>query len=392
MARWILAFAIGFMCWSLVGQARAVTISLDSKSIPGLTPKAPLVTHTLRITGRFENGDGDKLRGVLAGLKTGTTRTASQPLATVELSSSGGELLEGLKVGYLFREFEVATLVRKGDVCLSACALAFLGGTVSRLPPTPLPSRHIEIGGQVGFHNFSLDSSSVRNETKGDTTAGIARGFTLGRAGASLLIRYATDLGVDPGFVALLLVRPPDTWVYIDTNEMFLTVGACPSGLAPPLGRLEQQAVNVCNHASGWTSVAEPSQARSISAREAKRYLLEQVQRNIESVNVKGPLVAQLAGVVASKDDRLIDSVYSDLRAAGILLPEQTGRSFVIAGYSLGELQVDCHVNLSVSQPDKFDFILIIGGAGLSRPFALPPAMCPGLFRYDRKEVINPRR
>ncbi|NQW51511.1 MAG: hypothetical protein HQ465_09760, partial [Rhodospirillales bacterium] len=373
-----MAFAIGFMCWSLVGQARAVTISLDSKSIPGLTPKAPLVTHTLRITGRFENGDGDKLRGVLAGLKTGTTRTASQPLATVELSSSGGELLEGLKVGYLFREFEVATLVRKGDVCLSACALAFLGGTVSRLPPTPLPSRHIEIGGQVGFHNFSLDSSSVRNETKGDTTAGIARGFTLGRAGASLLIRYATDLGVDPGFVALLLVRPPDTWVYIDTNEMFLTVGACPSGLAPPLGRLEQQAVNVCNHASGWTSVAEPSQARSISAREAKRYLLEQVQRNIESVNVKGPLVAQLAGVVASKDDRLIDSVYSDLRAAGILLPEQTGRSFVIAGYSLGELQVDCHVNLSVSQPDKFDFILIIGGAGLSRPFALPPAMCPG--------------
>ena len=90
-------------------EARAFSITLDSKSIPGLNPKAPLVAHTLRITGRLEQGDGDKLRLMLAGLKSKTTRIANQPLATAELSSSGGDLLEGLKVGYLFREFEVAT-------------------------------------------------------------------------------------------------------------------------------------------------------------------------------------------------------------------------------------------------------------------------------------------
>ena len=389
---WLSAFAISFLCWSFLPEARAFNIALDSKSIPGLSPKAPLVAHTLRITGRFEQGDGEKLRVMLVGLKGKTARMAGQPLATAELSSSGGDLLESLKVGYLFREFEVATLVRKGDICLSACAMAFLGGTASRLPPTPLPSRTIEIGGQVGFHNFTLDSAVVQNETKGDTTAGIARGFGLGRAGASALIRYAADLGVDPGFIAQLLVRPPDTWLYIDTNEMFLTVGACPSGSEPPLGRLELQAVNVCNHATGGSYVAEPSQARPMTAREAKRYLLEQVQRNIESVNVKGPLVGQLAGVLASKDARLIDSVYSDLRAAGISLPEQVGRGFIVSGYAFGELQVDCHVNLSASEPDKFDFVLVISGIGLSRPFALPPPMCPALFRYDGQEVLNPKR
>jgi len=373
-------------------EARALNITLDSKSIPGLTPKAPLVAHTLRITGRFEQGDGDKLRVMLVGLKGKAAKMTGQPLATAELSSSGGDLLEGMKVGYLFREFEVATLVRKGDICLSACALAFLGGTISRLPPTPIPSRTIEIGGQVGFHNFTLDSTVVQNETKGDTTAGIARGFGLGRAGASALIRYAADLGIDAGFIAQLLVRPPDTWLYIDTDEMFLTVGACPSGPEPPLGRLELQAVNICNHATGGSSIAEPSQARSMTAREAKRYLLEQVQRNVESANVKGPLVGQLAGVLASRDDRLIDSVYSDLRAAGISLPEQIGRSFIVSGYAFGELQADCHVNLSTSEPDKFDFVLIIRGAGLSRPFALPPPMCPGLFRYDGQQVLNPKR
>jgi len=373
-------------------EARALNITLDSKSIPGLTPKAPLVAHTLRITGRFEQGDGDKLRVMLVGLKGKAAKMTGQPLATAELSSSGGDLLEGMKVGYLFREFEVATLVRKGDICLSACALAFLGGTASRLPPTPIPSRTIEIGGQVGFHNFTLDSTVVQNETKGDTTAGIARGFGLGRAGASALIRYAADLGIDAGFIAQLLVRPPDTWLYIDTDEMFLTVGACPSGPEPPLGRLELQAVNICNHATGGSSIAEPSQARSMTAREAKRYLLEQVQRNVESVNVKRPLVGQLAGVLASRDDRLIDSVYSDLRAAGISLPEQIGRSFIVSGYAFGELQADCQVNLSASDPDKFDFVLIVRGAGLSRPFALPPPMCPGLFRYDGQQVLNPKR
>ncbi|WP_425067780.1 hypothetical protein [Reyranella sp.] len=343
MPSWLSVFAIGLLCWSAVPEASAFNITLDSKSIPGLNPKTPLVAHAVRITGRFEQGDGDKLRIMLADLKAKTARITGQPLATAELSSSGGDLFEGLKVGYLFREFEVATLVRKGDICLSACAMAFLGGTASRQPPTPLPSRTIEIGGQVGFHNFTLDSTVVQNETKGDATAGIARGFGLGRAGASALIRYAADLGVDPGFIAQLLVRPPDTWLYIDTNEMFLTVGACPSGREPPLGRLELQAVNVCNHASGGSGVAEASQARPTTAREAKRYLLEQVQRNVESVNVKGPLVGQLAGVLASKDDRLIESVYSDLRAAGIPLPEPVGRSFIISGYALAAmLSVNC--------------------------------------------------
>jgi hypothetical protein len=263
MSRWFSAIVVGLFCWSVGLEASALNITLDSKSIPGLTPKAPLVAHTVRITGRFEQGDGDKLRMMLAGLKAKTARITGQPLATAELSSSGGDLFESLKVGYLFREFEVATLVRKGDICLSACAMAFLGGTASRMPPLPIPSRTIEIGGQVGFHNFTLDATVVQSETKGDTTAGIARGFGLGRAGASALIRYAADLGIDAGFMAQLLVSPPDTWLYIDTDELFLTVGACPRGPEPPLGRLEQQVVNICNHASGGAGVAEASQGET---------------------------------------------------------------------------------------------------------------------------------
>jgi len=63
-----------------------------------------------------------------------------------------------------------------------------------------------------------------------------------------------------------------------------------------------------------------------------------------------------------------------------------------VSGYTFGELQAECHVNLSGSQPDKFGFVLIITGVGLSRPLALPPPMCPALFRYDGQQVLNPKR
>jgi hypothetical protein len=73
-------------------------------------------------------------------------------------------------------------------------------------------------------------------------------------------------------------------------------------------------------------------------------------------------------------------------------LPEQVGRSFIVSGYMFGELQAECHVTPSTSQPEKFDCVLVVRGVGLCRPFTFPPPMCPALFRYDTLEVLNPRR
>ena len=61
--------------------------------------------------------------------------------------------------------------------------------------------------------------------------------------------------------------------------------------------------------------------------------MLEQVQQNIESFSMKGPLVSQLRAVLATRDDQLIDGVYNDLRSAGIPLPESLGTLFMVTGY-----------------------------------------------------------
>jgi hypothetical protein len=370
---------------------QGATLTVETKTIPGLTARSSIVSHTIRLSGPIEEGDARKLRTILERLKRGSLPAPGRPLATLELSSQGGDLYEGFKLGYLLREFNVATVVRARDLCLSACALAFLGGTASHAGPDFTPSRSIEIGGQVGFHNFTLNPDSEALPKPRDGRDGLAKGFSVGRGGTAALVRYAASMGVDTSFIALLLSNPADRWEYIDSDGSFVTLRTCPIGLGLPPISPPAIAANICNHATGWFNPASPTQARSVTTRDAKQHLLEHVQRNIEAFPVKGPLVAQLKAVIASRDAQLIDSVYNDLRNAGVALPEVFGTSFEVAGYSIGEFELQCHVSFRREQPDRFELVLV-GPKGLLKSTRSPPAACPGLFFYDRDDIINPRR
>src|SRR5207253_5349398 len=131
------------------------TIALDTKAVP--VPRAAAssrmppsaVEHRIRLTGIIRPGDADRLREVLAGFRMPATAVPGRSLATIELSSLGGNLVEGLKIGYLLKEFGVVAVVRSGDTCLSACALAFLGGNDRNAPSVPSDRCNLEIGGKV---------------------------------------------------------------------------------------------------------------------------------------------------------------------------------------------------------------------------------------------------
>lgn len=375
--------------WAIEGHG--ATLTLDSRSIPGLAAKSSIVNHTIRLSGPIEAGDADKLRAIFSRLRTTVPAAPDKPLATVEFASSGGDTYEGLKIGYLLRQFNVASLVRAKDVCLSACALAFMGGTQSSLGPDFIPSRSIELGGQVGFHNFSLNTDSAQLGPMRDARDGLNRGFSVARGGAAALVAYGAVMGISTTFLARLLGQPPDQWEYVDTANQFAELDVCPLGVNRPPISPPAIATNICNHATGWFSPATPAQARPLAPREAKRHLLEQVQRNVEALSLKGPLAGQLMAVLASRDQNLIDSVYADLRSAGISLPDLPGPTFEVDGYATGGYTLRCYVSFSSDSPDKFDVVLQ-GPAGLTKPFQTPPAHCPWLFRYDRDDMLNPRR
>lgn len=391
MLRTVLAIIATLSLGLFVPSGRGATLTVATRAIPGLTARTPIMAHTIRLSGPIEEGDAGKLRTILARLKGDSPLAPDRPLATLELSSSGGDVYEGFKIGYLLREFNVATVVRAGDLCLSSCALAFLGGTAGHFGPDFTPSRSIEIGGQVGFHNFSLNPDSDALSTPRDARESMVKGLAVARGGSAALVRYASSMDIDTSFVALLLGRPANQWSYVDSDRAFVMLGVCPIGLAVPPISPSAIAANICNHATGWFRPASPSQARAVSARDGKRQLLEHVRENIATFSIKGPLVAQLQAVIDSRDSQLVDSVYNDLRNAGIALPEQFGTGYEVTGYSIGEFDLKCHVNFQRDSPNRFDVVLI-GPKGLMKSLRLSPVACPGLFFYDQDDILNPRR
>ena len=68
------------------------------------------------------------LERMLSKLAKCVTKDGTTHLPAVFLSSGGGMLADGYKMGNLFRKYQVNTIVTAGQTCASSCAVAFLGG------------------------------------------------------------------------------------------------------------------------------------------------------------------------------------------------------------------------------------------------------------------------
>lgn len=391
-----LACASAFALCAGDAQAVSLTVTPAPQAAAETRPSAKAAATatpeptTIRITGMFEEGDSGRLRTVILSERAPRVAGGKPVRLIVELSSSGGDVYEGLKVGYLFREFDIVTVVRKGDICLSSCALAFLGGTESHIP-AHVASRTIEVGGEVGFHSFWLNPQGVKRGPDDGGSSEMTKGFNLARGGSALLMRYAATMNIDPLFVARLLGRPPEEWEYVNVDGEFVDLMTCAKGVEWPSAPQERIAVNICNHAMNWTSGNEGLQSRQMSEGDAKRDLLKHVQGRLDLYGIKGPIAAQLAAALASRAERTLDQAYSDLAAAGLPLPEIVGPIFEVSGYNAGAYDVQCHVSFSLKDPDRYDLTLA-AEAGLVRSSRQAPRQCRRLYLFDRQDELNPRK
>lgn len=374
------------------GELRAATIVSVASSAPAaLFSRAETAeSPRLRLTGMIEAGDAEKLRDQLVRLQALVPPKSGMPLATIELSSLGGNLSEGVRIGELLRSYKVVAVVRKEDICLSACALALLGGTTVATAAAYPAECNVEIGGKVAFHNFFLDRTELRGLTNDDPVVSRLQGFADARGGAAMLIRYAADMGLPATFVANLMARPVEEFHYVETLGEFLALNICPIGLERPALPTSHQAVNICNN-----SLATPASLSSfivgpIAAPQARQYMLERVQDGMNAARVKGKLSEQLASwsVMRSKDE--IDKLYDDLRAAGVALPEIVGPTFEVALNQAGRVRAACYVSLSATDPDRYEVVLQ-GERGLAEAIRKPPANARRMFLFDRQAVVNQR-
>jgi len=93
-----------------------------------LTIGVPMTAHSANIThstsqinleGEIKSGDYEQLQRVID--RTG--------IKSISFNSNGGAAIEGYQIGYIIRKNMMSTVIKKGNKCLSACAVAYLGGT-----------------------------------------------------------------------------------------------------------------------------------------------------------------------------------------------------------------------------------------------------------------------
>jgi hypothetical protein len=125
-----LLLALGLAC--LVESAEAMDISVAS---------GPGGRRIVVARGPIVKGDAERLRIALQG----ADRDASG-LRTLALDSVGGSVVEAFSIADVMDSDKVATIVRTGASCASACAqIVFLAGTY----------RTVEEGGRLGLHACS---------------------------------------------------------------------------------------------------------------------------------------------------------------------------------------------------------------------------------------------
>jgi len=129
--------------------AGAMTFEKQEKCIEGLTPHCQSVVLAV---GQIDPETPAQFTSFTKGLPEGTW---------VALSSPGGSLVGGLKLGLLIRERGFNTIISSTDYsppnCFSSCAYAFAGGT----------TRHLPAGSKYGIHQFKgIDKALSDSESQ----------------------------------------------------------------------------------------------------------------------------------------------------------------------------------------------------------------------------------
>lgn len=103
-------------------------------------------------SGEIDTGDKVKLESLLANLPI-------RKNTAIYMSSPGGNLYEGMRLGLFFRAKGIKTVIEGASDCASACAIAFLGGT----DRTGKPWRSSSSNSRLGFHAFASNDGPQPN-------------------------------------------------------------------------------------------------------------------------------------------------------------------------------------------------------------------------------------
>jgi hypothetical protein len=224
VAIWV---AFGLVCSVFVAlTTRAFAAESDSDLMKfELRPPDRLVSAitgdsawTIYASGPIDDKAPERLRDLIK-------KNKIPPRSTVKMSSPGGNLMAGLKLGEIYRAFEFDTEIGRSDPtdktstlpgqCFSACTLAFLGGKW----------RYMRNGSLYGVHRFYFSKSTAQ---EGDIAQMVS----------AVVVQYMRDMGVDPELFSEMTAAGRDDVILIPESEL-LRLNVINNGQSPAIWSVE---------------------------------------------------------------------------------------------------------------------------------------------------------
>lgn len=146
----VLRLSFAILCTASLGHAADIRVVQ-----PGTISIERILTGecSIMLNGVIEKGDADRLERIL---ESEFPQEHSEFGESVCLDSPGGSLDEGVNIAAVLGRHYTATIVPEGATCLSACAVAFMGGNTAWYEYW-FNARLMHASAKVGFHAPTLE-------------------------------------------------------------------------------------------------------------------------------------------------------------------------------------------------------------------------------------------
>lgn len=204
--------------------------------------KSNVVHCDLKLQGAIESGDFERPRDQL------------DKAERLCLNSPGGSYFDGIKLFQHIAESKIKTAVEASDSCLSACAIAFMGGADGAYGDR-FPARTIYAGGVLGFHSpFLVGSVSSKLPSEVNN---LAFGIEVGVRVVAALLR-ADKFNLLPKRLLAEMLETPSSSIYaIDTLAKIALADVALAGIAAPAKITKSMLYRACVNSDPWQSDAE---------------------------------------------------------------------------------------------------------------------------------------